>query len=114
MGKLGLSVANQKRHYAAAQKLKAELGHRVLSLGHVRKGERLDPMAVLEFRRKIEQEDYADSTIIGYLSTASVAISAAIRLRYWELPNPFSGAGDGLRINKRKRELTAQEEKAIL
>lgn len=114
MGKLGLSIADQKAKQAAAAMLLPEFGGLFLSHGQVRKGQRLDRMKVREFRLRLERNGYAASTIIRYLNLGSVAIKAAFHYRDWELPNPFAEAAHGLRPAKKARELTANEERRLL
>lgn len=114
MGKLGLSVADQRVKYAAAKALGKAFDKKVLSHGQIRARERLDRMSIREWKLEMEATGMSQGTLQRYLSAGSVFIKAAWDEKDWDLPNPFDGMCRGLKPNIKQRTLSGEEQAAVL
>lgn len=114
MGLFGLSHSDQKMKYAVGQRIIQEMGKKYLSAAPLRGVPRLTRDDVALFRAKLISEGKRDTTIARYLTIGTTMINKVNKQMDWSLPNPFEGATDGLVYEPREREITGDEQTAIL
>lgn len=114
MGLFGLSISDQKMKHIVGKRIIEEMGNKYLSSVPLRGVPRLMREDVSLFRAKLANEGKKDTTLSRYLTVGSTMINTVNHHMDWNLPNPFEKATRGLVYEPRVREITADEQTAIL
>jgi len=110
----GLSISDQKIKHYVGKRLVEEMGNKYLSQGVLKGVPRLKRQDVRKFRASLEQQGLKDTTIQRYVLVGCTVIKTVNRENDWDLPNPFSDMIHGLVYEPREREITGDEQTALL
>jgi integrase len=114
MGIFGLSASNQRLKNLVGQLIIREMGNKYLSAAPLKGVPRLTREDVKRFRSKLLSEGKKESTVLKYIVIGGTMIMAVNRTMDWNMPNPFSAEGKGLSERPREREITQDEQTAIM